>query len=56
MIESAEAMVKIHDIAKAGEGHLDGLLFAAEDCMSTILTPFKRTHFRTLPGRSGGEL
>lgn len=33
MIESAEAMVKIHDIARAGKGYLDGLLFAAEDCM-----------------------
>ena len=34
MIESAEAMVKIHDIAKAADGYLDGLLFAAEDCVS----------------------
>lgn len=32
MIESAEAMVKIHDIARSGAGHLDSLLFAAEDC------------------------
>jgi citrate lyase subunit beta-like protein len=32
MIESAEAMVRIQEIAKAGEGYLDGLLFAAEDC------------------------
>jgi citrate lyase subunit beta-like protein len=32
MIESAEAMVKIERIAAAGKGHLDALLFAAEDC------------------------
>ena len=37
MIESAEAMVKVHEIAKAGRGHLDGLLFAAEDCKSITL-------------------
>lgn len=32
MIESAEAMVRIADIAASGRGHLDALLFAAEDC------------------------
>lgn len=32
MIESAEAMVGIREIAQAGQGHLDALLFAAEDC------------------------
>lgn len=32
MIESAQAMVRIHEIAAAGKGHLDALLFAAEDC------------------------
>jgi citrate lyase subunit beta-like protein len=32
MIESAEAMVRINEIAAAGRGHLDALLFAAEDC------------------------
>jgi citrate lyase subunit beta-like protein len=35
MIESAEAMVNIKEIAKAGQGHLDALLFAAEDCKSS---------------------
>jgi citrate lyase subunit beta-like protein len=34
MIESAEAMMRIHDIAASGAGYLDGLLFAAEDCES----------------------
>lgn len=31
MIESAEAMVNINEIAASGHGHLDSLLFAAED-------------------------
>lgn len=32
MIESAQAMVRIKEIAASGRGHLDALLFAAEDC------------------------
>lgn len=45
MIESAQAMVRIHEIAAAGKGHLDALLFAAEDyCADVELT---RTPERT---------
>lgn len=36
MIESAEAMVKLRDIASHGHGHLDALLFAAEDYCADI--------------------
>ncbi|RSH78814.1 uncharacterized protein EHS24_001729 [Apiotrichum porosum] len=36
MIESAEAMVKIERIAAAGKGHLDALLFAAEDYCADV--------------------
>jgi hypothetical protein len=35
MIENARGMVDIDRIARAGEGYLDGLLFAAEDCGSS---------------------
>lgn len=35
MIENARGMVDIERIARAGEGYLDGLLFAAEDCGSS---------------------
>ncbi|OXC70511.1 hypothetical protein AYX13_00986 [Cryptococcus neoformans] len=39
MIESAEAMVAIEAIAASGKGHLDALLFAAEDyCADVGLT------------------
>lgn len=38
MIESAEAMVNLREIAKAGSGHLDALLFAAEDCESSMIS------------------
>ncbi|KAI9638637.1 Pyruvate/Phosphoenolpyruvate kinase-like domain-containing protein [Dioszegia hungarica] len=36
MIESAEAMVGIREIARAGEGHLNALLFAAEDYCADV--------------------
>ncbi|WWC61474.1 uncharacterized protein I303_104058 [Kwoniella dejecticola CBS 10117] len=39
MIESARAMVEIENIARSGKGHLDALLFAAEDyCADVGLT------------------
>ncbi|KAL1406134.1 hypothetical protein Q8F55_007817 [Vanrija albida] len=36
MIESAVAMVRIEEIAQAGRGHLDSLLFAAEDYCADV--------------------
>ncbi|KAK4688761.1 citrate lyase subunit beta-like protein, partial [Tremellales sp. Uapishka_1] len=36
MIESAIAMVGIKEIAQSGKGHLDGLLFAAEDYCADV--------------------
>ncbi|BEJ13998.1 hypothetical protein CspHIS471_0311720 [Cutaneotrichosporon sp. HIS471] len=36
MIESAEAMLRIHEIAAAARGHLDALLFAAEDYCADV--------------------
>nr|XP_031858593.1 uncharacterized protein CI109_005973 [Kwoniella shandongensis]KAA5525665.1 hypothetical protein CI109_005973 [Kwoniella shandongensis] len=41
MIENARAMVGIESIAASGQGHLDALLFAAEDCeFTSSLAPY----------------